>query len=703
MQPVSKPARVRPRRSPPYALSLAALAIAAAAAGGWWWSADSTVVVRRERGLNILLITIDTLRADAVGAYGHAGARTPWIDRLASGGVRFEQARAHNVVTLPSHATVLSGRYPYEHGVRDNAGFRVPASLETLPTILSAQGYRTAAFISAFPLDSRFGLDRGFDEYDDRFVGVHPQAAFVVQERTGAETVTLARAWLDRPDPRPAFCWVHLYEPHFPYPQGYDADVAAADAALAPLLEPLLATGDARTLIVLTSDHGESLGDHGESTHGIFAYEPTLRVPLIIHQPRLLAPAVVSAAARLIDVLPTVLDAVDLPAPAGLPGRSLLPLAWGEEALESITYFEAMSGQLNRGWAPLHGVIRGTTKYIRLPIPELYDLAADPAERHNLASADPALAGELELVVTSSLEAQSAAARTTESRESVERLRSLGYVTSAPHVPRRDFTPDDDPKRLIALDGVLQEVVARYLEGDVAGARERCRELVRRRPSMPVALLHLAHLERANGDLSAGIDALRDAIALAPGDVTAVSLLGAYLGEAGRPQEAVAWLEGYAAAEDADPQVLVAYALALGKLGQHARAVEPLDRLVARDPSNARALVERGTVHMMAGHRDRARLDFVGALERHPSAARAHTSLGVLAVEEGNIADATRHWAQAVALDGAEHQALLALGLFHWRAGRHDAATVYLDFFEAFAPRARYARELAGVREVRSK
>ena len=336
----------------------------------------------RDPGLNILLVTIDTLRADAVGVYGQPGGVTPWIDQLASAGARFRNARAHNVVTLPSHANILSGRLPTEHGVRDNAGFRFPTSFDTLATILKARGYRTGAFVSAFPLDSRFGLARGFDEYDDRFADA-ARPAFLVQERRGVETIANARRWIESQPEGPWFCWVHLYEPHYPYEppaavtsrfrNPYHGDVSAADAALQPLLAPILSAGRAgRTLVVLTSDHGESLGEHGEATHGVFAYEAALKVPLIIYQPRLVPVAVIDAPAQHIDLLPTILDAIALEAPSDVAGRSLLPAMTGSRETTTVpTYFEALSASLTRGWAPLDGVVVDSMKYIELPIPEL--------------------------------------------------------------------------------------------------------------------------------------------------------------------------------------------------------------------------------------------------------------------------------------------------------------------------------------------
>ncbi len=351
--------------------------------------------IRREPGLNVLMITVDTLRADALGSYGNTRAVTPWMDRLAAEGVRFENARAHNVVTLPTHASILTGLYPQEHGVRDNSGFRLPEELPTLATILRKEGYRTGAFVSAFPLDSRFGLDQGFEVYEDNFVGSERRPAFFEVERAGPETVALARSWIEANDDRPWFCWVHLYEPHFPYdpPEPlksrfsddlYLGDVAAVDEALAPLLEPLLKRANSsQTLVVLTSDHGEALGEHGEATHGIFAYESTLRVPLVLYQGDLFEPRVVLDPVRHIDLLPTILDALGLPVAEGSSGRSLLPVVFGQVAEEApSTYFESLSPQLNRGWAPLYGIVDGDMKYIELPIPELYDLEADPGRAH---------------------------------------------------------------------------------------------------------------------------------------------------------------------------------------------------------------------------------------------------------------------------------------------------------------------------------
>ena len=659
---------------------------------------------------NLLLITVDTLRADALGAYGRKTTVTPWLDRLATGGARFDNARAHNVVTLPSHANIMTGRLPPDHGIRDNGGFRLAAAQETLATRLKGRGFRTAAFVSAFPLDSRFGLARGFDVYDDAFVDATPRPAFIEQERSGTATVRAAKAWLDaQPRDSAWFCWVHLYEPHFPYapPPPYDArfasalyegEVAATDAALAPLLEPILSAGASTdTLVVVTADHGEALGDHGEATHGIFAYEATLRVPLILYYPPLIGSRSVAAPAGHVDLLPTILEAFRMPLPSGLRGRSLLGAASGNESGGDVTYFEAVSGSLNRGWAPLTGVVSGGLKYIDLPLPELYDLAADPAEAHNLASIRPQEVERRRTLLRSIDRGE--VRRTDESHEVRERLRSLGYVTANAPRSRGRYTEADDPKRLIGVDSQLQQIMALYVEGRTNEALTRCRSLVAQHPDMRVALLQLAHLERESSNMPAAIAALHKALTLDAGDTETASLLGAYLTAVNRPLEAIALLEPYASRGDADVQVLTSLALAHSRANRHDAARTVLERALAGDPSNARVLVTLGTVELMAGRRQQARSAFESALARNQDTARAHSSLAAMAAEEGRHNEALDHWRRATALDPKEFEKLLAVGISIARSGRPADAVPYFQLFADAAPSPRYAADVAKARE----
>ena len=678
--------------TPKYVLILTFGAIACGCSG----SPPPPAVARPAGPPNVLLITIDTLRADAVGAYGRATAATPWMDRLAAAGVRFQTAHAHNVVTLPSHANILSGLYPMDHGVRDNAGFRFPAGIATLATLLKERGYATAAFVSAFPLAARFGLDRGFDVYEDSFADALPRTPLLEQERSGTETVALARRWLDAHAGDPAFVWVHLFEPHAPYASGsYAADVAAADAALEPLLAPLLsdsATG--RTVVVLTSDHGESLGEHGEETHGVFAYEATLRVPLIVVAPGVAGGRVDTTPARHIDIAPTILEAVGAARDARLRGRSLLAALPAPESLP--TYFESLSPALNRGWAPLRGVTRGTLKFIDLPIAELYDLAADTGEQHNLAAGRADDVGVLRRALETFAD-PGPSSRVAESADAAARLRSLGYTTGS-RALRRRYTEADDPKRLMGLDARLQDAVRLHTSGAHAQALTVARGIVAERPDMRAGWMTLAQIQRDSRDLDAAIASMRRAHALAPRDAQTAALLGAYLTERGRPADAVALLSPAAADPDADLQVLITLGLAQAQAGRGDEAVATIERARAAHPSNTRLLVELGTVQLVANRRDAARRTFELAVQRNPGLARAYSSLAAIHVEDGRSADAIAAWREATRLDPGEYGRIFLLGIGLARAQKPGPARTCLTFFADNAPAAAYAREIAAAR-----
>jgi choline-sulfatase len=696
-----------PRRAALAILTLAGIGVLAWSVWAW----RPARALPRDPGLSVLLVSIDTLRADALGCYGNARAQTPWIDRLAREGVRFASAHAHNVVTLPSHANLLSGRYPLEHGVRDNTGFRFPDGTPTIATLLHDRGFRTGAFVSAFPLDARFGLARGFDRYDDRIGGGEWHGGFTMPERSGVRTVAEAIRWRGPPGGKQSFAFVHLYEPHFPYapPEPfasrfrdapYQGEVAAADAALRPLLQPLLDRGPAaRTLVVLTADHGEALGEHGEATHGVFAYEATLHVPLVFWAPGLFRPRVVDAPVGHVDVLPTVLDLLGLEPPAGLDGRSVRPLLVGRPLEARPSYFEALSSSLNRGWAPLHGVSESGLKYIDLPLPELYDLRADPGETHNLVPSRADDLGRLRGQLAVLLERDKGIARVAESPDTIERLRALGYATgTAP--AKAAYGAEDDPKNLVALDGMMDQMLGLFHAGDVGRALEVGRELVQRRPDMEVAHLQIAYLERARGELPAAIAALRRAVALRPTDPEAVSLLGTYLTEAGHAGEAVTFLEPYAKAGRPDLDVATAYGMALASTGRRGEALAVFERARVEHPTNAMVLVNVGTVLLMDGDLARARQAFEAALDVDPDVARAHNSLGVIAAREGYMPEAIERWKRAAALNPEDYQTLFNLGSTLWGAGRREEARPYLEAYLRAAPPALEARDIARVRAL---
>jgi arylsulfatase A-like enzyme/Flp pilus assembly protein TadD len=676
------------------------------------WTGISCGRVRRDSDQNVLLVSIDTLRADALGAYGNKTVETPWIDRLASEGVRFEVAHAHNVITLPSHANLLSGQLPLGHGVRDNSGFRFPAGGATLATRLRALGYRTGAFVSAFPLDSRFGLDAGFDVYDDRLGGAEIQGdrAFEVPERSGAKTVAAALQWMGEQRGRKVFCFVHLYEPHFPYEppppfaarfaaDPYQGEVSAADAALEPLLRPLLEAGvNSRTLVVLTADHGEGLGEHGELTHGVFAYEATLRVPLILHAPRILGPRVVRTEVRHVDVLPTVFDALGLEVPKELPGRSLLALAATGSGEAPPSYFEALSSSLNQGWAPLRGARRDGLKYVDLPLPELYDLRVDAREEKNLAATHPAELESMRALLSRYRAEDRGIERRQEDPATLERLRALGYLAGGTAAPKERYTEEDDPKRLIEVDRRNREVLRLFREGRIQEAAALCRENIRRRPNMPLAYLHLAFLERALGHLDLAVEAARKAFELKPLHAEHVSLLAVYLTEAGRPKEAADLLEPYMTAVAPDVDVLSARGVALAALGRREEALDSFARAREIDPTNPMVLVNIGTVLLQEGHRADARRAFEAALDIDQGVARAHNSLGVIAAFEGKTEEALARWKRAVELNPTDYQTLFNLGFTLKKQGREAEARAHFEEYLKHAPPALERRDIARVR-----
>ncbi len=664
--------------------------------------------LRRSPGLDVLLVTVDTLRADALGAYGRRGARTPRMDGLAAQGVRFDFAHAHNVVTLPSHANILSGRYPFDHGVRENSGFRFPKGAPTLATLLRARGYHTGAFVSAFPLDSRFGLDAGFEVYDDRLGDSDATPDFHMQERPGPRTVAAARAWLAA-TPGPRFCWVHLYEPHSPYqprfdwqgrlPSAYDGEVAAADDALAPLLDPLLAPGAAgRTLIVLTSDHGESLGEHGEATHGIFTYEATLRVPLLLHAPGLLSPRVVQAPARHVDILPTILDALSLPLPAGLAGRSLLPAAQGLAPGEPApSYFESLTPALTRGWAAAYGVLRDRLKYVDLPLPELYDVAGDPAEAANLVARRAEPREALRALLQTFRGPGERRALVPEAADARASLASLGYLGATRAVAER-YAERDDPKHHVAFEASLHAVIDRYERGDAGGALALCEALVREQPSVPLALRHLAFLRRESGDLAGAVEAGRRALAADGASVEAAVELGRALSDLGRAREAAALLAPLAARPDPDLDVLMTWGVALARVGERVAALAAFERARQSDSSSAMAAYNLGAAHLLFGERAAAQAELERAIGLEPDFARAWNSLGLLAAEAGRPADAVRLWNRALAANPRDPDTLYNLGTLLWREGRREEARPHLERFLAEAPPPLYAQDLVRVR-----
>ncbi|HEX6640326.1 MAG TPA: sulfatase-like hydrolase/transferase, partial [Thermoanaerobaculia bacterium] len=615
---------------------------------------------------DIILVTIDTWRADAAGFAGSTAVQTPYLDSLAARGIVFTNAHAHNVITLPSHTNILTGFNPYQHGVRENAGFVLDPKYTTVAETLHANGYTTGAFVGAFPLDARFGLNQGFDVYDDNYGKGRASIDFSVLERPADAVLAAATQWWQSNAGRKRFLWVHLYDAHAPYapPQPfaetyrqnlYLGEVAAVDDALSRQLAPLLADD---TTLIITADHGEALGDHGELTHGLFAYESTLKVPLIVIAPGA-KPHAEAAYVRHIDIAPTILQRAGVT--STLPGQSLLG------PIQPVdTYFESLSASLNRGWAPLTGVIQRGEKYIDLPLPELYDLAKDPAEKQNLVDERRRdVAAARKLLATMQVAAQPNRAAAAEEAAS---LRSLGYLTGVAASDRK-ITVADDPKNLVHIDAEFHEVVEAFQQGHTADAVRRARKLVAQQPSMPAGRELLAFVLQEDERVDESIDVLARLAAEGVASDSAKVQLGLLLTETGKSAAAVTIL-GPIVSRAPNADNLNGYGIALADQGRFDEATQQFRRALDLDPNNAPALQNLGIVALRRNDVRGAHDYLTRALAMNPRLPLALNTLGVLYARQNDDARAVAAWQGAVALDPKQYDALFNIGLVAGRSGR---------------------------------
>src|SRR4051812_32271674 len=605
---------------------------------------------------DVIVITIDTLRADRVGATDV----TPAIDAIGRAGAVFVDATAHAPLTLPSHASILTGRYPVGHGVHDNNGFALSESVPTIATMLRGAGYHTAAFVSSFVVRAATGLGHDFEQYDDHFEGAgRTHLTTTSLERRAAETAGGAARWLKNA-PRPFFLWVHFYDPHAPYDpppafaskfpaRPYDGEVAAADFGVSMVVATLPPERRADTIIVVTGDHGESLGEHGEAEHGILLYDSTLHVPLVIQGPGITAGGRISRQVRHVDLLPTIADLVGVSPPPSIDGISLAPLlrgqtrvrpvsdtgptrAWhvpgtvgtvasAESATEApASYAESRFGELHFGWSPIHSLRDGSWKYIDGPDPELYRVSSDPAERENqrVARADTAsgMGRALDRLVarTAASPTGSAAAA-----DAAERLRSLGYVSGRVDLGAR-AAGAVDPKREIAryqaYVKAFNESLGALETGGAHNAEIGFRKLAR---EFPLAFEPHQYLARALAARHATTNAIAEL------DV-AIQL---------SPREAVLYFDA---------------ARMLADGGDFDRAFVRVAEGRRLEPASFYGALTEGLVARAAGQTDRAERAFRAAIQMNPTLGVAHVELAQLAESRGDRDAARREY--RLALDG---------------------------------------------------
>ena len=667
-------------------------------------SADS------EPARDLILITIDTLRSDALGFMGNEQVKTPVLDRLAAQGLVFDQARAHNTMTLPSHANILTGRLPFEHGIRDNAGFVLSEEFPTLATVLRDNGFATAAVIGAFPLDARFGLNRGFDHYDDSLKA--NQSLATMSERPGHEVVAPGLEWWQNHQEKRRFLWLHLFDPHAPYePPGalaseyannpYLGEVAAVDGFLAPILEPLLSQNqeERQVLVIVTSDHGEGLGEHGELTHGVFAYDSTLKVPLQIFGPGMRAGRSDLPVGH-IDIMPTALRALGVAAPEGLSGQDLVGAA--QATLTSRDhYFESLGPNLNRGWAPLRGVVHGGTKYIDLPVKEVYDLLDDPGEVTNLAPQTPAqdLAAHQARLPESSALTQG---RGSISKEEQEQLAALGYLSDTPSLSGKEpYTERDDPKNLMHIDGLIHDFIEKQALGQLSEATKLAQRLVKEQPRMPTAHYNLATVLLQQGQTAQALSVLESAFQAGTTNELLVRQYALTLAEAGQAARALPILERATSTKDsqtADPDTLNALAVVAIEAGAFEQASRALGRVLERDPDNAEAFQNRALLHLQSGRFPQCAEAARQALALQDSLPLAWNYLGIALYNMNQKSEAIGAWQRAVQLDPSDYDLLFNLALVASELGQRATAIQSLRRFVAEAPPARYGQDIQRAR-----
>jgi len=594
-------------------------------------SADSQPLA----GSSVLLVTLDTTRADVFGAFGGPPYVAPHLDEWAREGVRFTQARSVAPLTLPAHASLMTGVFPFEHGVRDNGSFALPAAADTLAERFHRAGYRTGAVVAAFVLDSSFGLAEGFDAYLD---APRSRLEFVAaeEERSADEVVAAALDWLERgPGGEPFFLWTHFFDPHFPYDarpevldalppadeipgsaglpkivsvqrRRYLAEVSGLDGPLARLLAEAARHARGDLLAIVVADHGEALGEHGELTHGYLLHDAVLRIPLIFRHPSLAAGRVVDDPVSIVDVAPTVASLVGLD-PAGMSGADLsprlLPGDGGRVVTQRPIYMETLTTWLSHGWSPLYALVADGKKVVLGPEAELYDLSSDPGENADSADRDPEAVAAARRRFATLAERVTPSERRGLSEDEIQSLRALGYLEGeadpgrnagvAPGwIPEGAGHPRAEMGQITRFWRARDLLRAGRIEEGLAGIRAVARD----EPDDPYLLNNVGALLTNHGHPEEALPLIERALRLAP-DAESRLALAATLARLDRKPEAV---EILGELTRLSPDLLVArldVAELLIDLGRNDEAVPHLEALLAHlsgdGPLRARALLVR--------------------------------------------------------------------------------------------------------------
>jgi arylsulfatase A-like enzyme/Flp pilus assembly protein TadD len=637
----------------------------------WLMPSQAASPVKAKPATNVLVITIDTLRPDHLGCYGYKAIHTPNIDALATDGMRFERAYTPVPVTLPAHTVIFTGTYPIFSGMHDFAGNKLSPNQPTLASVLKQYGYTTGAVIGSAVLDHRFGLNQGFDFYYDNFDFNRLQEANLeAMERPGNVVADVTLDWLAKNQEKKFFLWMHLYDPHYPYQppppyreeykdHPYDGEIAFADAQVGRLLGVLKEKGLYRnTLIVLTGDHGESLGEHGEKTHGFFIYNATLHVPLIIHLPGTVQPRVVTELVSLADLVPTVLEALGIrDLPPQVQGRSLLPLMTARKGSEDrALYAETFLPRLHFNWSELRGVETENYHFIDAPRPELYDLRKDPGETENLVVQKNAVAEEMRLKLSELLHTNSAsheeAEKTGLDPALLERLQSLGYAGFSgggdQASPGRDQKLPD-PKDRIALYELISDALSESQHGNYSESTEKLTAALTTEPnSVPIHYLLGLNYYRMN-DFPKAVEQLQRVMELSPGYSLAAYRLGQAYARSGDFEQAVKSLRHALELDATNFEAAYNLGASYLQLKMIPEATEAFRQCVKIAPGFARGHRALGQMLLYEGQTEEALVELRRATELAPEDREAHAALAKALAAKGLTQEADEEMRKAQA------------------------------------------------------
>ena len=664
------------------------LAAAAAAYVLFFAGGPDFAGLRKGRDFNVIVITLDTTRADRLPSYGCQDVVTPTLDAFAARGVRFEKCYAQTPLTLPSHTTLMTGTLPLFHGIRDNGGFFVPEKLKTMAELFKDKGYETGAFIAAYVLDSKWGLNQGFDTYFDKFdLSKFKRVSLGTVQRPANEILDQALPWLEERKAKRFFAWLHLYDPHTPYepPPPYDrlyanrpylGEIAFADSEIGRLWVWLQSNGLLeKTFIVFAGDHGESLGEHEEQSHGFFVYQAAIHVPLIVVTPFAKLQGVVSPeVTTLADVLPTVCDMAGLPVPAEVQGKSLLPAFFGRRRKETpLAYSETYYPRFHYGWSDLKSVQDGRHKLILAPVPELYDVVADPREEKNLVY--------LEKKVYENLNAEAEAFISRASRnayevdvskvdeETREKLSALGYVGSFADPAKLKGKKLANPKEKITVFNELSRAREMGLDGKADEAIRIIQGIIATDPDITEAYFSIGNILFQDHKFSEAIGYFTQVLDRKPDDsFAAINIALAFEGM-GRFDEAEKFLLGHIGKGFTDPQ----FYFMLGNMSyvqkKYDQAIPYLEKCLVSNAESAGSHSLLGAIYIIKNDLPRAEEHLRKAAELNPRLANIHFFSAELADKRGLTSEAESEYLKQLEVSPKHFKSMYNLARIYRQAG----------------------------------